>query len=206
MRKFLLLLLLCQILLGCAITKGTTNPNVKKAIELQQLVINDPLFEKILIELEESGNIHWGEERTEFIKEKLADNRLNSDWLISNYKKKGGFNKDSVFLWRKYNPFSSTTAVTNPCVDQTKLNKWTLTDDEYSLLNTLIHERVHSFCQIHTEEQTRNANQCDASYIAGDLAEALILHKMGFKEREMDKPICPALLKKIIEYQLIIIK
>jgi hypothetical protein len=79
---------LCQILLGCAITKGTTNPNVKKAIELQQLVINNPLFEKILIELEESGNIHWGKERTKSIKEKLADHRLNSDWLISNYKKK----------------------------------------------------------------------------------------------------------------------
>jgi hypothetical protein len=74
------------------------------------------------------------------------------------------------------------------------------------LLNTLIHERVHSFCQIHISEQTRNANQCDASYIAGDLAEALILHKMGLTEREMDKPICPALLKKMIEYQLIIIK
>lgn len=207
MKVHLLIIFLYLILTGCTVTNGTQNETVNKAINLQQTIINDPLFEKILTELETSGQIDWSEGRTDYIREKLTSYKSNTDWLLSEYKNKGGFNKDSVFLWRKFNPLSSTTAVTSQCIEKTKLNKWNLNRNEYSILNTLIHERVHSFCQVHPKgKQTREANKCDASYVAGDLAEILISHRMGIKEKVMDKPICPALLQKIEEYKLIVIK
>jgi hypothetical protein len=56
---------------------------------------------------------------------------------------------------------------------------------------------------MHGADQTRPTNKCDAAYIAGDLAEVIILYRMGIKERKMDEPICPALLKKIEAYKLI---
>ncbi|QTD38108.1 hypothetical protein JL193_02035 [Polaribacter batillariae] len=203
----ILLLLLSLTLYNCSVTKGIENKTVKNAISLQEDVINNPFFKKILLELEVTNDIDWSEGRTSFIKEDLNDYQSNTHWLIDKYETKGGYDKNAVFLWRKFNPWSSTTAVTTKCVEKTKLNKWKLKRDKYSILNTLIHERVHSFCQVHPNgKQTRVANVCDASYVAGDLAEILILNKMGVKERKMNKPICPALKKKIDEYNLIMIK
>lgn len=206
MKTFLLTLIACSVLNGCAVTKGTENQAVQKAIVLQQQIISDPLFEQILQELDSSKSIDWGDGRTDIIQQSLSGYKSNIEWILSKYKTKGGFSKDSVFLWRKFNPFSSTTAATSTCVDKTRLNKWNLTNDEYSLVNTLIHERAHSFCLNHGVDQTRAINQCDAAYIMGDLAEILILYRKGIKEREMDKPICPALLKIIEEYKLMTIK
>lgn len=205
--KNLYLILIAILLFSCVTTKGVKNQTVKEAIELQSDVVNDPLFNKILKELESDGAIDWNEGRTNFVNENLSDYKSNIDWLIEKYKSEGAYPSNSVFLWRKWNPFSSTTAVTTQCVETTKLNKWKLNRDKYSILNTLIHERVHSFCLVHPSgKQTRQANMCDASYIVGDLAEILILYRKGVKERKMDKPICPKLIEKINEYNLMKIK
>lgn len=194
-------------LFSCGTTKGLKNQTVKEAIELQSDIVNDPLFNKILKELESENAIDWNDGRTNFVIENLSDYNSNIDWLIEKYRTKGAYPSNSVFLWRKWNPFSSTTAVTSQCVETTKLNKWNLNRDKYSILNTLIHERVHSFCLVHPPgKQTRQANMCDASYIAGDLAEILILYRKNIKERTMDKPICPKLIEKVKEYNLINIK
>jgi hypothetical protein len=205
--KNLYLILIAILLFSCVTTKGVKNQTVKEAIELQSDGVNDPLFNKILKELESDGAIDWNEGRTNFVNENLSDYKSNIDWLIEKYKNEGAYSSDSVFLWRKWNPFSSTTAVTSQCVETTKLNKWKLKRDKYSILNTLIHERVHSFCLVHpVGEQTRQGNMCDASYVAGDLAEVLILFRNNIKTRIMDKPICPKLIEKIEKYKLIEIK
>ncbi|MFC7443696.1 hypothetical protein C7H62_0237 [Mesoflavibacter sp. HG96] len=207
MKRVFLFIIISGLFFGCSVTKGIKNETVKKAINLQDEVIKNPLFKKIILELEATNDIDWSEGRTNFIKEDIAEYKSYTHWLIEKYESKGVYDENSVFLWRKFNPFSSTTAVTTQCVETTKLNKWKLKRDEYSILNTLIHERVHSFCQVHPNgKQTRDANVCDASYVAGDLAEILVLNQMGIKERVMNKPICPALKKKVEEYNLIEIK
>jgi hypothetical protein len=207
MKNLYFYLLISALLVSCGTTKGVKNQTVKEAIDLQTDVVNDPLFNKILKELESEKAIEWNEGRTNFVKEKLSDYISNVDWLIEKYNTEGAYPSNSVFLWRKWNPFSSTTAVTTQCVETTKLNKWKLNRDKYSILNTLIHERVHSFCLVHPSgQQTRQANMCDASYVAGDLAEILILYRKGIKERTMDKPICPKLIDKVKQYNLIEIK
>lgn len=202
----ILFVLLCMCVFSCTTTKGYENLKVASAIDLQQTVIDDTLFAQILNELEASKSIDWNN-RTNSINENLSTYKSNTEWLLSQYKIQKVFDRESVLLWRKWNPFSSTTAVTNNCSRKTKLNKWKLKDnDKYSILNTLIHERVHSFCLTHFKNQTRETNQCDASYIAGDLAEIIILYRNGIKERSLDKPICPSLLQVVKKYNLITIE
>ncbi|CAL2059276.1 hypothetical protein [Tenacibaculum sp. 190524A05c] len=202
--KLIVVVLLSFSFYNCKVTKGVENPKVKKAINLQKEVIDHPLFKKILLELEQEGAIDWSEGRTSSIQEDLSNYESNTHWLLEQFKKKRGYHKDVVFLWRKFNPFSKTKAATYPCKDSTKLNKWRLKRDKYSILNTLIHERVHSFCHIHPRnKQTKRENLCDAAYIAGDLSEAIISNKMGIKERRMSLPICPALIQKIDDYELV---
>jgi|GEM_PF-1484701 len=201
-----LLLVMIVMLNGCAVTKGTDHKIVSMAMNMQATIIADPLFTKILTEMASSGQIDWSEGRADYIDD-IHDYPSKIDWLLANYQNKGGYDKESVLLWRKWNPLSSTTAVTNTCGETTKLNKWKLKRDEFSIANTLIHERVHSFCVVHPEgKQTRAENMCDASYVAGDLAEVIALYRAGIKERKMDKPICPGLVKKIEEYKLLSLK
>ena len=201
--KFLIVIL--PFLGGCAVSSEFANiKSVDNAILLQHQVLKDSLFVKILLEIENENGINWDEGRTEDIKEDLTQYQNNTEWLITKFKNDGFYNASSIRLWRKWNPFSSTTAVTKRCVDGTKLNKWKLRRDKYSILNTLIHERTHSFCVKHPDgQQTRNYNQCDIAYISGDLAEILMLRKYGVKRRKMNKPICPSLIEKIEKYKLI---
>lgn len=201
---YLLVVILSSICLAsCVSTKGIKNEKVKSAIYLQQEIIDDSLFSKILVELEKEGSIDWQEGSTSKVKENFNDYQNRAYWVLEMFQSKGSYDSSSVYLWRKWNPWSATTAVTNPCGNSTKLNKWNLKRDKYSIANTLIHERLHSFCLVHPDEQTREKNKCDISYIAGDLAEVLILKKNGIERRELNKPICPALAEKIERYNLI---
>lgn len=200
---FTIILFSSIALSGCISTKGIKNEKVQSAIYLQSEVINDPLFSKLLIELENEDKIDWQKGSTSQLKENLEDYQNRAYWLLDMFKKRGGYDSSSVSIWRKWNPWSSTTAVTNTCGNSTKLNKWKLKRDKFSIVNTLIHERVHSFCLTHPNEQTRELNKCDISYIAGDLAEILLLKKNGIKKRIMDKPICQALVEKVESYDLI---
>ena len=197
------LILVILVFQGCKTSKGTENSIVRQAIILQSEVIHDPLFYKILMELESEGTVDWQPSAFSRVEKDLNQRSNNTKWILDKYMGEGGYNENTVLLWRKWNPWSSTTAVTNTCGKTTKLNKWKLDRDKYSIVNTLIHERAHSFCLIHPELQTRDANKCDISYLAGDLSEILALKQNGINSRKMDKPLCPALVEKIKDYNLI---
>tara|TARA_R110002126_G_scaffold290980_1_gene449776 strand:- start:5874 stop:6497 length:624 start_codon:yes stop_codon:yes gene_type:complete len=203
MKKITSIFIMISVLLSsCAVTKGLENDKVKKAMDLQESVVNDPLFAKILRELEASGDIKWPKGGMKYVKEDLSNFSNKTEWLIEKYNKDGVYDNESVFLWRKWNPFSKTVAVTTACVNKTKLNKWKLGKKRtvHSILNTLVHERVHSYCYIHPESQKKEDNECDPSYITGYLAEAILLYRNGGEK--MTKDVCPALKNKIEEYNL----
>jgi hypothetical protein len=197
------------MLFSCATHKGSEVPKVKEAISLQNDVIADPLFAKILRELEAAEEIDWQINSTDEIKEDLSKYDSKIDWLLDKYKTEGPFNGNTVLVKRLINPkfWFSTTALTSTCGQNTTLAKGKLRKrDTLKVMNTIFHERVHSFCFLHPVDQTRVTNQCDPSYIAGDLAEIIMSYRQGKKSRVMDKPICPALKKKVEEYNLIVIK
>lgn len=203
MKNIILIILVSSFLLSsCAVTNGINNEKVSKAMDLQESVINDPLFNKILKELEASGDIKWPEGSMVKVKEDLSKYKNKTEWLIKKFNKDGVYDNKSVFLWRKWNPFSKTVASTSACSTSTRLNKWKLkkTRTIPSIVNTLIHERVHSFCFIHTKSNKIEDNICDPSYIAGYLAEAIILYRT--QGEKMNKNLCSALKNKIAEYNL----
>lgn len=206
MKKYIIFLFVIVFLVSCAVSKSEQKDKVTNAIKLQKTIMEDELFIKILKDLEQSNSINWSENRTQYVSTlelSKFDNKV--DWLLNEYKTKGVFSKDSVFLWRKWNPLSNTTAVTSRCKHTTKLNKWKLKRSEYSIANTLIHERVHSFCLIHPN-QKRSGNECDPAYIVGDLAQIIILYRKGKLEIAMNKPLCSELKNKINELGLLKIK
>ncbi|MEH6538280.1 MAG: hypothetical protein V7719_17920 [Psychroserpens sp.] len=208
MKNAIILLVFIALFQSCAITKGTENSTVLEAINLQSSVLNDELFYKILTELEEENGVDWSNGRMDKVNaQELSQYANNMSWLIAQYKEKGIYSTDEVFLWRKWNPFSSTRAVTTPCVfpnclNTTKLNKWHLKRSKFSFTNTLIHERVHSFGAIHPNQSSRG-NECDPSYVAGNLAEILLLYRHNQNLDNYDKILCPGLKSKLIVYGIL---
>ena len=119
-------------------------------------------------------------------------------WVLGQYASAGLFRRDQVRAWHPLKlMFTSTTAVTTPGVDSTGLNVWLLNRSVDSIMNTLVHERVHSFGFVHREGQTRPANVCDAAYVAGDLAEVLNSGKCP------DEGVCPALSEELVTRRVV---
>ena len=76
----------------------------------------------------------------------------------------------------------SSTSVTNAGTyaggGVTALNAAKLeTRSLYSVANTLVHERAHTFGLKHLEPQTPAKNGCDIAYVAGDIVQVLLLHR-----------------------------
>jgi len=169
-------------------------------------VLGNPLFAKILRELEAEGHIDWQVGSTKSIQEDISVYPTKIDWLLEKYEQEGAYDGEAILVKRLANPayWMRTVALSAACGETITLAKSKLRRrDTLKVLNTLFHERVHAFCFVHPQDQTRTTNQCDPAYIAGDLAEILVSHHQGKKERWMDKPICPALLQKVKAYRLI---
>jgi hypothetical protein len=61
-----------------------------------------------------------------------------------------------------------------------------------AIVNTLTHERVHSFGVEHGTDQSRAPNVCDSAYIWGDVAEALLRHREEGQPVRPREDLCPA--------------
>ncbi|REG87438.1 hypothetical protein [Winogradskyella sediminis] len=203
MKHYFKLLVFVLVIQSCAVTKGAENITVVEAVKMQQAVLDDDLFYKIIKEMEQENRIDWSNGRLDHVNaDELSNYNDNASWLIDQYKTIGGYKIDEVFLWRKWNPFSRTTAVTTKCVKSTRLNKHNLDRTKYSILNTLIHERVHSFCVIHPKQNSKG-QECDPSYVIGDLAHMLALYRDGKDLRAFENDLCPGLKSKLLEHHII---
>jgi hypothetical protein len=177
---------------GCATVAPQSYPVVDEAIRLQNEVLRDSRFTAILLDMQEQGAITWDEPLTPSAAIEAATESSLAHWLAKRYAMDGGYTRQEVRLWRKWYPFSSTTAVTGQGAPTTRLNIWRLDRTAISVANTPVHERVHSFGQGHAHGQTKPPNQCDAAYVAGDLAQVLLAK--GEKAIVFaETPICPGL-------------
>lgn len=203
MKHIIKIFLIVFLIQSCAVKKGADFPIIVQSTNMQQAVIDDDLFFKILREMEEEKSIDWSKGRLNSVNvEELAKYGDSISWLIDKYKTMGVYTIDEVFVWKKFNPFSATTAVTNVCGKTTKLNNRKLDRSKYSVLNTLIHERVHSFCTTHPS-QKREGNECDPAYVAGDLAHVLALYRDKQDLSTYKKTLCPGLKSKLIEHNIL---
>lgn len=170
-------------------------PVVDQAVRLQAIVLDDPKFSAVLRDLEARGAITWTDTLIPSAQAQARTHSTPVDWLVARYREAGGFQRADIRLWRKLNPWSSTTASTAAGSPRTRLNIWRLNRPADSVAATLIHERVHSFGQVHAHGQTKPPNRCDAANIAGDLTES-ILHR-GDGGTLYGDNVCPALCEAL---------
>jgi hypothetical protein len=188
-----------SLLAACAtpLADEPDNP-IAEAVQLQGVVFASPHFAAVLNQLDQRGAIVWTDRfYNPEVREEARSHSSNTAWLLSRYATNGGYHLDQVRTWWKWNPWSSTVAVTIPLQGSTKLNLWQLSRVPTSIANTLVHERVHSFGTIHPETQTRRGNECDASYVAGDLAQAILVQGNQRAREPFDGPMCPALCQAL---------
>ena len=191
--KILLGVGMCVALSGCAHFSDSQSALVSDAIKLQNEAIASPEFAEILASLDRTNKIKWEEPLIASANLEATSFPSKTAWLISKFANPGLFQTADVRPWRKWNPFSSTTATTTPGQPYTRLNLWRLKRTNISVANTLIHERVHSFGQKHANGQSKPGNECDAAYVAGDLAESLLLQRAGMQTEMLKTEACSAL-------------
>lgn len=162
-------------------------------------VTADSQFQSTLLQMATEGELQWTEKNFRLIPDSVRSSA--TQWILHRFSAEGNYRLLDVFAKRKR---SSTTAWTTACIPynpecslQTALNTryvYVAPDRTiYAITNTLVHERVHSFGQEHGESQYRWDNVCDAAYILGDLAEAILRRRAEGTPIEPRERLCPAL-------------
>ena len=178
----------------------TPYPVINDALRLQQNAISSPLYAEIFTELETTGAITW---KTNTLVSNPLNNRQsyssNTEWLLANYNEKGMAEANNLSFYKSFWRKSKTTAKVKTCSSTVKINirKINGSRDKFSWANTLLHERIHSFCLQHTGGQTRPANMCDMAYIVGDLAEAVLIAQTEGTATKSYPNVCPALCEAL---------
>jgi hypothetical protein len=172
---------------------------IDNALALQERVVGAPAFAEILTAVERRGGITWDESIADCAKADAAAYPDKVAWIVARFRRDRGFASENVRAWRKWNPWSKTTASTLPCAASTRLNLWRLPRLVASVTGTLLHERTHSFGIVHANGQTTAANLCDVANITGVVAEAMLdPDAIGARQ-----PICPALCDVLTERKVL---
>lgn len=172
---------------------------ITRSIQLGSSALNHPLFSAVLDSLDRQSAIEWSEARLEPLP--VGARARPTHWVFGEFKRRGHFRTDSILPYRSFWPWSKTVAKTTPGTDATWLNVRKLGRhlDTLSYVNTLIHERTHSFRVLHPESQARDRNVCDAGYIFGDLAEAIARHRENrASQTGGSEAPCPALCRELL--------
>lgn len=179
---------------------------LRGALSAADSIVADPVFRSVARRLEERGSIDWQENRGRLLPEEAVPRR--TQWLLARFENEGNYRMEELYPRRARD--TVTTAWTTPCrpsdrecAYETDVNLNVVyvgpARTLYALTNTLVHERVHSFGQMHGRSQYRAPNVCDVSYVLGDLAEALLRHRAEGTAIRPREELCPALQERLEE-------
>lgn len=177
---------------------------LRRAIATADSIVTDPVFRSVARGMEEWGSVDWRENRGKLLPEEAVPGR--TQWLLARFGKEGNYRMEDVHPRRARG--TGTTAWTRACRPssptcrlETDVNLNVVYVDSgrtiYALANTLIHERVHSFGQVHGASQYRADNVCDVAYVLGDMAEALLRHRAERAPIRPREDLCPALHERL---------
>lgn len=166
-------------------------------------VTKDTLFNQIITELADNNEINWGSNRLSRIPQ--AHRNAPTAFILSEFDSRGIYDISNfqAYVWK---PRSSTTGSVSACDNYPKVNVKLLTRNVRSIAGTIVHERVHSFCQKHLYNN-RGKDACDLAYTAGSLAIAIDSYRAnGSKPFRSRSEICEALKKRLISYGILVKK
>lgn len=195
MTKWLAMFLLSFIIFtsSAAAQNSTGYSVIDEALSLQNEAVNDPLYKVILGEL-----LAHDDQAKDLGKLSLKGmHEINDkiDWLFKKFEEQGLATESNVTFFKTWKPwYRKTNARANSCdstfsINRRRINK----QDVYGWTNTIIHERIHNFCSYHPESQKRSDNVCHFDYLAGDLAEAILIYRDESSNRKLGSIACPQL-------------
>lgn len=182
---------------------------ITRAVSLANSITADTAFAAVLREMEAAREIDWGRRKRRLLPRESK--RAPTGWVVGRFAAEGNYGLRDVGAGTfSYPP---TTAMTKACVPfSTSCPLRTRLAPGYvaytgqrinALANTLVHERVHSFGQIHGRRQTRGANLCDAAYVMGDLAESLLEHRAQGAPIAPRQVLCRALHRRLAARRIV---
>jgi hypothetical protein len=170
---------------------------VSQAVQRTNVIVTDSTFVAVMRDLEANRRISWRGKSLELLPRDAR--ALPASWLLARFAREGNYTMAQIGARNFPDPL--TTASTAPCDPadtacalETDLGIQYVEEATVdAIANTLVHERVHSFGQKHARGQSRKRNLCDASYIMGDLAEALLRYRDTGAAVTPREDLCPAL-------------
>lgn len=173
------------------------------AIQQADIIISDTLFQRVIQQLEQNHGVEWTSEKSRLLPPHIG--MAFGSWMRGRFATEGNYSIDEV---RARTRISRTTAWTtackwdnDSCALRTTLNTRFVTPERsiHAIMNTLIHERVHSFGMEHGKSQYRADNLCDEAYVYGDVAEALVRHRAEGAAVTPRQRLCPAVQQHLIQ-------
>ncbi|HEU0299886.1 MAG TPA: hypothetical protein VFR37_10535 [Longimicrobium sp.] len=165
---------------------------ITDAVRRANSITSDTTFVAVLREMEIAREIDWGRRRRRLIPRSAQS--APTAWLVGRFATEGNYRVSDVGVGTTFS-YPPTTAVTTACIPFSTTcalvthvsPAWVTRTSQMinALANTLVHERVHSYGQMHGLSQKRGPNMCDAAYVIGDLAESLL------RRRDEGAPIVP---------------
>lgn len=195
------------ILPGCVTFSETQRAQIDDARSLMSRAVDDPRFEAVLLAMGANGEIEWEGRLASGLTERPDD---PTRWLLDRYAEADAPETEDIRPYVPYLGFgalSSTKASAGYGSRRIRLNVVYLerptariVRDPISIANTLVHESAHTFGQTHGGSQRADVNACDAAYVAGALAEALLRSDAAggaIGEDEVSSPVCTRLAARL---------
>lgn len=153
---------------------STQQTQLQKAVGLANTVLQDPLFERLIISA--SAHFPWDNRRLDKVNQ---DQRHNPVLFFLNQYRVRGLPDVQHFVGRNDYEKKTVTASTKPCSETINFNVNNLDQRQiYFIAGTIVHERMHSFCFQHRSNNINKIyNSCDMAYHMGHIAIALSLYR-----------------------------
>lgn len=193
---------------GCTQRTGASEDRMAAGIVAQNQALADPRFSEIVREADNRRRAAGARGLIVNLAQcspwqSLRAEQPALEWLLDQFKRQGGYLREDIGFYRPKWRFSRAVARTSaPCATAVEFNEYKLADPA-AIANTLVHERVHRFGHGHMRNNKRPDNACDAAYVAGDAAEALLVHKgriTDYRFEPMCKSLCEALAGRGIKH------
>ncbi len=173
---------------------------LRQSLVIANSIIYDTLFYPLIQNLADSNKVDWGSTRLSSIP---RDHRSAPTAFLLDQFQRRHLNRLEDFQAYRWEDDSPTTGSVEACDTLPKVNVHKLDRGLRSIAGTMVHERVHSFCQKHIS-QNRDENECDLAYHVGTLTIALAAYRSNNSRSFTSRAnMCSHLLKLLQQRNII---
>lgn len=115
--------------------------HLREAHAIAESVLRDTLFQEVIRRMDSSGAIVWDPARLSYLP--VQGRMRPTAWVLEQFTTRGLFHLDSISAtWSPVAGIGNTVGG----AERSKFSRWKFEKDPFSLANTIVHERTHTFC------------------------------------------------------------